>query len=155
MSPAMQALQSVGVTNSILILGVIFIAVASVIGMYWHIILPGAMMLAVACLFVSPDSGKTEVKTPVTISDSDIKTEKQQFMEDCLGVAEYTMLQCENLWAGRDADAEEKTVTKVKNVSVEQDSELKLLDVDNSEYKKRRADALNKPNAVIGHVTYR
>lgn len=154
MSPAMQALQSVGVTNSILILGVIFIAAAAVIGMFWHIILPGALMLAVACLFISPDAGKVQVKKDV-IDEVAIKTEKQQFMEDCLDVAEYSMLQCENLWAGRQADEDAPSQAKVKNVSVHQDDELKLLDVDNKEYKARREETLTKPNAVIGHVTYR
>lgn len=33
--------------------------------------------------------------------------------------------------------------------------ELKLLDVDNEEYKKRRAEALAKPGAVVGQTTYR
>jgi hypothetical protein len=32
-------------------------------------------------------------------------------------------------------------------------SEIKLMDVDNAEYKARRDAALQKPNAVIGHVT--
>jgi hypothetical protein len=30
---------------------------------------------------------------------------------------------------------------------------LKLLDVENEEYKKKRAEALQKPGAVVGHVT--
>ena len=33
--------------------------------------------------------------------------------------------------------------------------ELKLLDVENEEYKKRRAEALAKPNAVVGNITLR
>ena len=33
--------------------------------------------------------------------------------------------------------------------------ELKLLDVDNEEYKQKRAEALAKPNAVIGQITLR
>jgi hypothetical protein len=33
--------------------------------------------------------------------------------------------------------------------------ELKLMEVDNEEYKKRRAEALQKPGAVVGNVTYR
>jgi hypothetical protein len=34
-------------------------------------------------------------------------------------------------------------------------SELKLMEVDNEEYKKRRAEALQKPGAIVGNVTYR
>jgi hypothetical protein len=33
--------------------------------------------------------------------------------------------------------------------------EIKLLDVDNEEYKQKRAEALAKPNAVIGQITLR
>jgi hypothetical protein len=33
--------------------------------------------------------------------------------------------------------------------------ELKLMDVDNAEYRRRRAEALSKPNAVIGSTTIR
>ena len=32
-------------------------------------------------------------------------------------------------------------------------SELKLLDVDNAEYRQKRAETLAKPNAVIGQMT--
>lgn len=45
--------------------------------------------------------------------------------------------------------SEDKPVSRVEPV------ELKLLDVDNAEYKKRRDEALAKPNAVVGHVTLR
>ena len=34
-------------------------------------------------------------------------------------------------------------------------TELKLLDVDNAEYKRRRDEALAKPNAVVGQITLR
>jgi hypothetical protein len=44
------------------------------------------------------------------------------------------------------------TVVETRPVPV---SELKLMDVDNEEYKKRRAEALQKPGAVVGNVTYR
>jgi hypothetical protein len=32
---------------------------------------------------------------------------------------------------------------------------VRLLDVDNAEYRQRRAEALQKPGAVIGHITVR
>ena len=44
-----------------------------------------------------------------------------------------------------------ETVTPVNTSQ----TELKLLDVDNEEYKRRRAEALAKPNAVIGQITLR
>jgi hypothetical protein len=45
-----------------------------------------------------------------------------------------------------DFEAEEKPAPQ---------SSLKLLDVDNEEYKRRRDEALQKPNAVIGQITVR
>jgi hypothetical protein len=44
------------------------------------------------------------------------------------------------------------TIVETRPVPV---SELKLLDVDNEEYKKRRAEALLKPGAVVGNITLR
>jgi len=44
-----------------------------------------------------------------------------------------------------------ETVTPVNTSQ----TELKLLDVDNEEYKRKRAEALAKPNAVIGQITLR
>ena len=35
------------------------------------------------------------------------------------------------------------------------EGELKLLDVDNPEYRQKREDALKKPGAVVGQVTVR
>jgi hypothetical protein len=50
-------------------------------------------------------------------------------------------------------------VPEAKPVAIESKavpiSELKLMEVDNEEYKKRRAEALQKPGAVVGNVTYR
>lgn len=145
MSPAITALSSVGITHSMMILGVLFVAVAVVLGMYWHIILPGAMLLGVAVLFVSPDTTQpvAKVETPEIVEK--VVTEKDQYMEDCIEVAEYTKKQCEKLWSNRQAEEEELAVDE---------SELKLLDVSNKEYKARRAAALKKPGAVVGHVTY-
>jgi hypothetical protein len=33
--------------------------------------------------------------------------------------------------------------------------DIKLLDVDNAEYKRRRDEALQKPGAVVGQITLR
>lgn len=145
MSPAITALSSVGITHSMMILGVLFVAVAVVVGMYWHIILPGAMLLGVAVLFVSPDASQPVAKVETPVSVEKVVTEKDQYMEDCVEVAEYTKKQCEKLWSNRQAEEEELAIDE---------SELKLLDVSNKEYKARRAIALKKPGAVIGRVTY-
>lgn len=163
MSPAMTALQGVGITHSMMILAVLFVAAAVVIGMYWHIILPGAGMIAVALLFISApsDNKPTEAKVeePVT-KEAKFNTEEQQFMEDCLDVAEYPMLKCKQLWTERNVEETKIKNETVKEVSVTEHefrpvSDIKLLDVDNQEYKVKRASAISKPNAVVMQATYR
>jgi hypothetical protein len=42
-----------------------------------------------------------------------------------------------------------------EKVSTTNGTELKLLDVDNEEYRQKRAEALAKPNAVVGQITLR
>jgi len=59
------------------------------------------------------------------------------FMEDCLQLTDYTKAECEAIWNKRE------------------NSEVKLLDVENVKYKQRRAEALKKPNAVVAHYTLR
>ena len=48
MSPAMSALSSVGITHQILILSVLALVAAGVIGLFWHYIVPGAIIILVA-----------------------------------------------------------------------------------------------------------
>jgi len=158
MSPAMSALSGVGITHSMMILAVLFVAAAVVIGMYWHVILPGAGLIAVALLFVSaPDtSNKTENTSTPEVKEAIVNSEEQQFMEDCMNVAEYPMLKCKQLWSER--QVEEASIVKevsVKEPEFQPAHSAKLLDVDNQEYKAKRASAISKPNAVVLQATYR
>jgi len=59
------------------------------------------------------------------------------FIEDCLHFTDYTKAECEKIWNKRES------------------GETKLLDVDNVEYKTRRAEALKKPGAFVAHYTLR
>jgi hypothetical protein len=145
-----------------MILAVLFVAAAVVIGMYWHIILPGAGMIGVALLFLSaPDNKPTEAKVEEPIvKEAKVNSEEQQFMEDCLEVAEYPMLKCKQLWNERQVEETHIKQESAKEVSnTESDfrpvSVTRLLDVDNQEYKSKRASAISKPNAVVMQTTYR
>lgn len=103
MSPAMTALASVGITHSMLLLGVLFVITAVILGMYWHIIVPGAVMLTVAFLFIEPATvAKTEEPTKVeTAKVVPVDEDKMAFMEDCTVVADYPKAKCEKLWEER------------------------------------------------------
>jgi hypothetical protein len=165
-SPAMTALHSVGITHSIMILGVLFVVAAVVIGMYWHVILPGAIMLGVAFLFLSPDGTDVSkiqdipIKVESITKKDDVFDERQAYMKDCMEIAEYPMAKCAAMWSGRETDDKKVEVSSVKEVSTSEHefrpvSDIKLLDVDNQEYKSKRASAVSKPNAVVLQATYR
>ena len=103
MSPAMSALAGVGITHSMLILGIMFVITAVILGMYWHIIVPGAIMLTVAFLFVEPATvAKVEEPAKVeTTKVNPVDEDKIAFMEDCTTVADYPKAKCEKLWEER------------------------------------------------------
>ena len=150
MSPAMSALASVGVTHQILILCVLAAVAAGIIGLFWHYILPGAIIILVASLFyVAPTTttvqdAKVEVKQKEEVFD-----EYQAYMKDCMEVAEYSMFECKKLWTDRGE----------KHTEVEVDfkpaHDVQLIDTDNKEYKARRAAVVSKPDAVVMQATYR
>lgn len=156
MSPGMSALQSIGITQPILILIVLAAVAAGVIGLFWHYILPGAIIIGVAALFiVLPDAPK-----PVTeIIEVEVQKpfdEHEAFIQDCVNIAEYSPKKCESIWANR-MDNEERIRNGgdiVEDVSFKKPKEVKLLQVDNKEYVQRRAEALKKPNAVVYQATY-
>jgi len=119
MSPAMSALSSVGITHSMLLLGVLFVIVAVILGMYWHIIVPGAVMLTVAFLFIEPAT-VAKVDTPTKVEEAKvtpIDEDKMAFMEDCVVVADYPKAKCEKLWAER-LIAEKEITEEAKLVDV-------------------------------------
>ena len=128
MSPAMSALSSVGITHSMLLLGVLFVIVAVILGMYWHIIVPGAVMLTVAFLFIEPATvAKTNEPTKVEQANTPaIDEDKMAFMEDCVVVADYPKAKCEKLWAERlIAEKEIANEAKPMDVSYRQNRRVK------------------------------
>ena len=119
MSPAMSALSSVGITHSMVLLGVLFVIVAVILGMYWHIIVPGAVMLTVAFLFIETTT-VAKVEEPVKVEAvkvDPIDEDKMAFMEDCVVVADYPKAKCEKLWAER-LIAEKEITEEAKLVDV-------------------------------------
>ena len=117
MSPAMSALTSIGITQSMLMLGVLFVVVAVILGMYWHIIVPGAIMLTTALLFLPPTTTASNQPVKPEVVDED----KMAFMEDCKLVAEYTEAQCTKLWIERQlAEKELEEEPKLTDVKYNQ-----------------------------------
>lgn len=119
MSPAMTALSSIGITHTMLLLGVLFVIAAVILGMYWHIIVPGAAIITVAMLFIPPTTTASNKPVKPEVVDED----KLSFMEDCKLVAEYTDAECMKLWIERqlaEKELEEPKLTDVKYKPVRQ-----------------------------------
>jgi hypothetical protein len=115
--------------------------------MFSHIIVPGILIIAGIILFVPP----AEVQPTQTVEvKHQVFDEHAAYIKDCVEVAEYTKVQCENLWLGRNE------VEKSENDSIKFEAASKVtpIDVQNVEYKQRRDEVLKDPNAVIGHVVY-
>jgi hypothetical protein len=111
-----------------LLLGVLFVIVAVILGMYWHIIVPGAVMLTVAFLFIEPATvAKVEEPVKIEVTKVDpIDEDKMAFMEDCVVVADYTKAKCEKLWAERlIAEKELADEPKLVDVSHRQNRRVK------------------------------
>lgn len=153
----------------VLVLGLIAVLVLGfVIVMYWPLIVAGG--IALFCVTVlanhqSPDVPKprpVEILAPagVPVDDAPINIiehsrvkpvevekfdEAKAFLEDCLNMTDYSKNQCKKLWDGREDES----------VVLKEPALFKLLDVDNKEYKQRRAEALKKQNAVVAQYTFR
>lgn len=101
MSPAMTALASVGISHQLLILCVLALVAAGVIGIFWHYILPGAIIIGVAALFyVAPDT-TTQIETTKVEKTEEPTDEYKAYMTDCMEVAQYSMFECKKLWNER------------------------------------------------------
>jgi len=163
MSPGMSALSSIGITQPILILIVLFAVAAGVIGLYWHIIVPGAIIIGIASLFLvipedkpKPVTEIIEVEVPAEKKVEKPFDEHEAFVQDCVNIAEYSVKKCEKLWANRQDNEE-----NIRNggdinedVAFKKPKDVKLLKVDNKEYNRKRTYALAKKNAVVLQATY-
>ena len=130
----------------------------AVIFLYWKYIAVGALALFAVVVLANQSYDKLEPKvaeskvvpqvieqfiieppkvvaTPKNELITEDSEEKPLFMEDCLKLTDYTEEKCAKIW------------DKIKSPDVE------LLDVENVDYKKRRAEALKKPGAIVAQFT--
>ena len=142
----------------VVILGLIAAAVLGVVlVVYWKFIIAGAA--AIFCLVVLSNHKMPELEKPqvvdavsavqsVAVAKEEVDNDHQAFVEDCLAYTDYTKDKCEKLWVQDSPKMEE--IQPASYVAP-----ITLMDVDNVEYKERRAEALKKPNVVVEHYTYR
>lgn len=143
--------------------------VGGMVVMFLPQLMVGACIVLVISVFMH--SADTEPAKPPKVEQKeeiilDPSKNKSSFMEQCISLTNKPEM-CEDLFSERDHDSiiidassvEPKTHAK-KEVSVSEDqfrpvSAVKLLDVDNQEYKDKRAAAISKPNAVVLQTTMR
>lgn len=125
----------------------------AVIFLYWKYIAVGALALFAVVVLANQSYDKLEPKvvpqvieqfiieppkvvaTPKNELITEDSEEKPLFMEDCLKLTDYTEEKCAKIW------------DKIQSPDVD------LLNVENVEYKKRRAEALKKPGAIVAQFT--
>jgi hypothetical protein len=142
---------SQGNLEILVLCGIVVAILGTLLVLYWKYILAGIGMLF--CVVVLANHKPTEPKEEIisvakVAPDATIKQvepekdDRAMFIEDCLQYTDYSKKHCETIWSSRE------------NI-IEQDAkDADLLDVSNKEYKKRRAEALKKKNAVVLHATY-
>ena len=113
-----------GLTQSILHILIITGVVLVVLGMFWHYILAGSLVLFAFVVFFYQDPKTQPVDTVAVIRtvkpDTPIETEKQrwyrQFMEDCITIAENPKETCDNIWNDRIMEESHIQVTPNDNI---------------------------------------
>jgi hypothetical protein len=128
-----ESLTHYGLTQSILQILIIVGVILVVIGMFWHYILAGSLVLFAFVVFFY-ETPKIQTADTVAVikqikPDTPIETEKQrwyrQFMEDCITIAENPKETCDNIWNDRMMDE--------SHLEVNPDAELS-----NASYKMKR-----------------
>ena len=145
-----QVLGTLGLTQAfaetLLIFGIIAIGIGMVLYMFWHYILIGLGVIGVLMVFAH-HTDETKPTEPPAIEQA-----KKEYMDDCNSLTHKPEL-CEETWEQQDHDV------IIKQKAIPQGfvpaNQVQLLDVDNQEYKTRRAEALKKPGAIILQDTLR
>ena len=131
-------------TETMVAISMIMIAVGFIIVFFWKYIIAGALILSVLSVFMHGTVASNESDPVVAVSKKDSK-HNNTYMDDCVALTGKSDV-CEEV-------VDERHVI-LNEAPVEVKKAVKLLDVDNQEYKERRADALKKPNAVIMQTTF-
>ena len=147
---------SQGSLELIVLCGIVVAILGTVLVFFWRYILAGvgALFCVVVLANHKPSEPKEEIISTIKAVESSsivsepvkpiepVQDESAMFIEDCLKYTDYSKKHCETIWNNRE-------------LVTEQDAkDAELLDVSNKEYKKRRAAALKKKNAVVLHATY-
>jgi hypothetical protein len=126
----MDSLARYGLTPSILQVLIVAGVVLVIIGMYWHYILAGCVVLFSLYVFAAdiPNTVTNYDSVESIVASKPVETEKQrwhrQFMEDCTTIAENSKETCDNIWNDR--------MMEESHLEVNPDAELS-----NASYKRK------------------
>ena len=140
---------SQGMLETIVLCGIAVAVLGVVLVLFWKFILAGVGVLFCFVVLANHKPAEEPKEEVITASVQSTplppvieKTEKDMFLEDCLEYTDYSKKRCEFIWNNRGIEDD-----------VDENSKVKLLDVENKEYKRLRALALKKKNAVVIHAT--
>ena len=135
--------------ETIVLCGIAVAVLGVVLVLFWKFILAGVGVLFCFVVLANHKPAEEPKEEVITASVQTTplppvveKTEKDMFLEDCLEYTDYSKKRCEFIWNNRGIEDD-----------VDENSKVKLLDVENKEYKRLRALALKKKNAVVIHAT--
>ena len=126
----MDSLARYGLTPSILQVLIVAGVVLVIIGMYWHYIVAGCVVLFSLYVFAAdiPNTVTNYDSVESILASKPVETEKQrwhrQFMEDCTTIAENSKETCDNIWNDR--------MMEESHLEVNPDAELS-----NASYKRK------------------
>ena len=145
-------------TEVLIVIGAIMIVIGFLVVLFWQYIVAGAVIFLALTVF----SHHIEPNKEVQVVEKNEMMDKRSYMDDCEALTDKSEL-CEDLWKERDGivlkGAIETVMPAMTSITGEKEAfmpavAVKLLDVENKEYKERRAVALKKPNAVIMQTTF-
>lgn len=136
-------------TEMLIMAGLAVIVIGFLIVTFLPYLVAGAVLYAVVTVF--SHQAVPEPKTE-QIVEKDAMTDKETYLQECKDLIDKES-DCEESWKDR-SDIILKSATEEVVKEIKQAAKVKLLDVDNAEYKTRRAAALKKPGAVVIQTTF-
>lgn len=143
--------------------GLMLIGVGFILILCWQYVVAGMFVMSVLTVLSHHQKDEPIVVKPNVVQEIIVEKEvvkEKEYIDSCTELTHNKNMCVDNYQHAKDnghelelIPVESRTISKDKAVS--NVSTVNLLDVDNEEYKVRRAAALTKPNAVVLHDTLR
>lgn len=135
-------------TEFLVSLGLIMLVVGFILVVFWQYIVAAAVVYIIVTISAHHVDPTPPAKDEVIIEDKSVFNDRQTYLDECKSLTDNSKV-CENLVKESEPDSTFVTSDTKRDDGFKSASQVKLLDVDNQEYKIRRAKALKNPNAII------